>query len=249
MRFVPRLTYSNVVATLAIFIALGGISYAATSLSKNSVGSKQLKKNAVTSNKIKKNAVTASKIKKNAVATAKIKGKAVTEGKIDPKLLASIEEDAELNVLNGDGSVLGTLAGVMPSGLPIFQVMIDGGIYTYYPSGQLIPLGSESPSFKDGTCTGTAYVEADADLADLILLNLAGGPTRVVFREFTATTLGPISAWKFTKASEIVAGQNLWELETSTGDCVPTSGPFTGTLVKLDPVAPPPDGIAPLTIG
>ena len=51
MRFLPRLTYSNVVATLAIFIALGGISYAATNLSKNSVGTKQIKGNAVTAKK------------------------------------------------------------------------------------------------------------------------------------------------------------------------------------------------------
>jgi hypothetical protein len=44
----PRLTYANVIATLALFVALGGVSYAATQLPANSVGSKQLKKGAVT---------------------------------------------------------------------------------------------------------------------------------------------------------------------------------------------------------
>lgn len=48
-----RLTYANVMATIAVFIALGGASYAATQLPKNSVGAKQLKKNAVTSTKVK----------------------------------------------------------------------------------------------------------------------------------------------------------------------------------------------------
>jgi hypothetical protein len=38
----PRLTYANVVATVALFIALGGASWAAISLPADSVGSRQL---------------------------------------------------------------------------------------------------------------------------------------------------------------------------------------------------------------
>lgn len=51
-----------VVSLLALFVALGGTSYAAFALPRNSVGSKQLKKNAVTTKKIKNGAVTAAKI-------------------------------------------------------------------------------------------------------------------------------------------------------------------------------------------
>lgn len=39
----PRLTYSNVVASLALFVALGGTSYAITKLPRNSVGSAQVR--------------------------------------------------------------------------------------------------------------------------------------------------------------------------------------------------------------
>lgn len=49
-------TYANVMATIAVFIALGGGAYAATQLPKNSVGAKQLKVGAVTQNKIDKSA-------------------------------------------------------------------------------------------------------------------------------------------------------------------------------------------------
>jgi hypothetical protein len=42
-----RLTYSNVMATVAVFVALGGTSYAAIKLPKNSVGSTQIKSSAV----------------------------------------------------------------------------------------------------------------------------------------------------------------------------------------------------------
>src|SRR5262249_52930438 len=51
-----------VISLIALFIALGGTSYAAIKLPKNSVGTKQLKKNAVTGVKIKNGAVTAGKI-------------------------------------------------------------------------------------------------------------------------------------------------------------------------------------------
>jgi Collagen triple helix repeat (20 copies) len=49
-----KLTYANVMATAAVFIALGGASYAAVKLPNASVGTKQLKKEAVTPGKLSK---------------------------------------------------------------------------------------------------------------------------------------------------------------------------------------------------
>ena len=57
-----------VVACLALGLALGGTSYAAIKLPKNSVGAKQLKKNAVTGPKIKSNAVTGADVKESSLA-------------------------------------------------------------------------------------------------------------------------------------------------------------------------------------
>ncbi len=230
MRLLSRLTYSNVMATLAIFIALGGASYAATNLSKNSVGTKQIKKNAVTS--------------------AKIKKKSISKSKMQPKLLKSITNNAKQKVLNRNGSVLGAYAGSYPAApFAIFQVLVDGGLYLYYGSGQLLPLGSGSPSFKNNTCTGTAYFETDQDSFDFIFSKLAGGPSRVVYRTATGPmTLGPISAWKYTKTSQDVVGQNVWELD-SGGNCVVSgSSPYTGVLGRLKSVPAPPDGVGPLKI-
>ena len=53
-RIAQHLTFANVVACLALFIALGGASYAAFKLPKNSVGTKQIKKHAVTPGKLSK---------------------------------------------------------------------------------------------------------------------------------------------------------------------------------------------------
>jgi hypothetical protein len=58
----PRLTYANVVATIALFAALGGVSYAATSLPKNSVGTDQIQAEAVRTGKLAENAVTVSRL-------------------------------------------------------------------------------------------------------------------------------------------------------------------------------------------
>jgi hypothetical protein len=75
-----RLTYANVVATLALFLALsGGVVWAA-----GKIGAKGLKANAVTAGKIKRNAVTNSKIRGNAVTTAKLKTGAVNFTKLAP---------------------------------------------------------------------------------------------------------------------------------------------------------------------
>ena len=63
-RLRPRLTFANAIATLALFLALGGATaYAASTLGKNSVGSKQLKKNAVTGVKVKDGSLSATDFK------------------------------------------------------------------------------------------------------------------------------------------------------------------------------------------
>jgi len=46
--FRKRLTYANVMVTIAVFLALGGGAYAASKLPNNSVGTKQLKNGSIT---------------------------------------------------------------------------------------------------------------------------------------------------------------------------------------------------------
>ncbi len=53
-----RLTYANVMATIAVFVALGGTSYAAVKLAANSVGAREIKAGAVRSSEIENGSVT-----------------------------------------------------------------------------------------------------------------------------------------------------------------------------------------------
>lgn len=72
-----RLTYANVIATLALFLALGGGAVWAA----GKIGTKSLRANAVTAGKIKRNAVTAVKIRANAVTGEKLKPGSVSFAK------------------------------------------------------------------------------------------------------------------------------------------------------------------------
>jgi Collagen triple helix repeat (20 copies) len=62
-RIGPRLNYANVMASVALFVALGGTSYAAATLAKNSVKTGQIRNGAVKTVDLGKNAVTGGKVK------------------------------------------------------------------------------------------------------------------------------------------------------------------------------------------
>lgn len=85
-----RLTYANVMSSLAVFLVLGG----ATALAATKIGSKELKANSVLTGKIKKEAVTTAKLKNSAVTTAKIADKAVTGAKVDTATLGTVPSAA-----------------------------------------------------------------------------------------------------------------------------------------------------------
>jgi hypothetical protein len=62
-----------IVACVALVVALGGVSYAATVLPKDSVGTIQLKKKAVTASKLRKNSVTGAKVRDSSLVAADFK--------------------------------------------------------------------------------------------------------------------------------------------------------------------------------
>jgi hypothetical protein len=78
-----KLTYANVVSTIALFIALtGATTFAASKLPDRSVGEFQLRPGAVTAEKLRSNAVTSPKIKSGAVKQGKIANGSITAAKM-----------------------------------------------------------------------------------------------------------------------------------------------------------------------
>lgn len=66
----PHLSYANVMATIAVFIAMGGTSYAA--LGRNSVGERQIRAKAVGNTELKSRAVSTSKIRPGAITASRL---------------------------------------------------------------------------------------------------------------------------------------------------------------------------------
>jgi hypothetical protein len=186
----PRLTYANVVATLALFLALcGGAAFAASRLPKNSVGSAQLKKGAVTGAKVKKHSLLASSFK----AGQAPKGPAGPRG-------AQGEQGKP-----GPAGSPWTAGGTLPSGATLkgtfvvmdtasaenerFGAAISFGIpLASQPTQHFIAAGTSAP----GVCPGDAttplaapgqlcvyeskHVNIDGTLEDPVT-GLTGGPT------------------------------------------------------------------------
>jgi hypothetical protein len=121
-RMRARTTYANVTATLALFIALGGTTYAAASLPHNSVGSSQLRANAVTASKIRSGAVRSSEIKDGSIAAKDIstsarnslRGLQGPQGPTGPTGAPGISDQAAITL--GGAKVAGNARGASHSG-------------------------------------------------------------------------------------------------------------------------------------
>lgn len=91
-RLKQHLTVANVLSCMALFVALGGVAYAAgkigpgavkaTNIAKEAVTNPKLKKQAVTSGKIKNGNVNAADLASGAVINSKLAKKAVTNAKL-----------------------------------------------------------------------------------------------------------------------------------------------------------------------
>lgn len=95
--FRVRLTYANVVATAAFFLALGGGAYAALRVPPSSIGPRQLKAGAVTRGKIAKESITAAKIAEGTLTGAQIDLSAL--GTVPSA--ANAQNAANANAVNG----------------------------------------------------------------------------------------------------------------------------------------------------
>lgn len=183
MQFVrKRITYANVMSTLAVFLVVAGGSALAAGLAKNSVGSKQLKKNAVTAAKIKNGAVTGAKIgggavgasnlaansvggsalADNSVSNSKIGNGAVSEGKLGNGAVTEgkLANDAVTGAKVKDGSLTGsdiqqgTLNQVKAAN--VYSTEFD------VPSDEVVR--PSDPGIKSGGCFLACFVEFPVNL-------------------------------------------------------------------------------------
>ncbi|HEY3491702.1 MAG TPA: hypothetical protein VGK43_02045 [Solirubrobacterales bacterium] len=125
----PKLNYANVIATIALFVALGGAAVAA-GLPRNSVGQNQLKRGAVTPAKLKRGAVTAGKIAPRAVVAGKLGANAVLPGNLGNGVIGTSKL--------ADGAVI---AGKIKNGVVTTNKLNNGAVTTAKLGDKSVTLG------------------------------------------------------------------------------------------------------------
>ncbi|MBV9311991.1 MAG: hypothetical protein JOZ73_14260 [Solirubrobacterales bacterium] len=150
-----------IISLIALLVALGGTSYAAFKLPKNSVGTKQLKKNAVTTAKIKNKAVTGGKIKLSTLGTvpsANRANTATTAGSASPAAFAHVSHNGTLDAANSKN--VGSVSLVSTSlycikGIPFTprggQATVDGNDSNFQSAQVAIGQDSSCPAGTQAT--------------------------------------------------------------------------------------------------
>jgi hypothetical protein len=198
-----RITYANVMSSIAVFLVLGGgAAYAA-----KKIGSNEIKGNSITTGKIKKEAVTASKIKNNSVVTAKIANGAVTGAKLNLGTVGTVpnanhavtaENANNANAVNGQ-SMASYFKQVASSG-PAVTALEFGGVRLTascpagVPNLEAINIAGQSAAirFSSVTETNEAFANGQSSFSTLTLTNaksLGSGTAEVVFVNGKVTTV------------------------------------------------------------
>ncbi|HET6998309.1 MAG TPA: hypothetical protein VFI03_06930 [Solirubrobacterales bacterium] len=149
-----RLTYANVMSSIAVFLILGG----ATAFAATKIGANQLKANSVKTGKIVKEAVTAGKIKKAAIATSKLANDAVTTNKLanDAVTGAKAKESTFGEVpIAANANALGGLA---PSG---YQHNLRWAVVSASAGGASVIRGNATAATRLGPGAFTVSFAAD----------------------------------------------------------------------------------------
>ncbi len=129
-----RLTYANVMSSLAVFLILGGATafaavkkIGANEIKANSIKTGKIVKEAVTAGKLKKGSVTESKIADGAVTTNKIADGAVTTNKIaNDAVTGDKVKESTLGEVPSAKTVEGVSAGALTIGRSGYEISCFG---------------------------------------------------------------------------------------------------------------------------
>jgi hypothetical protein len=110
LRRIPRPSHATVIAYAALFVALGGVSYAAINIPANSIKQAQIAAGAVGESELKRGAVGATELKRNAVSSEAIK-----DGSIRPQDLHQ-QIQAVVNAIGGGQQTAGAPGATGPAG-------------------------------------------------------------------------------------------------------------------------------------
>ena len=212
-----KLSFANVVSMMALFVALGGTTYAAVSLPKNSVGASQIKKDAVAASEIKKDAVSRSEVKRSAVSTDELK---------DAGVRAIDVEDATLTGADiGDGTVaLADLGANSVDGSKVADSSLGGG--------DVAPGSLDASDVAAGTFLG-GKVTVQYEIAAAPLGESATGTSYNVHCPEGQTAIGGGGRGDATDSEYTVIHSSRPIISTTNGSPPVDDGTFTGWRITV----------------
>jgi hypothetical protein len=156
-----------IVACASLIVALGGVSYAAAVLPKNSVGAAQLQKKAVSRAKLKTDAVTGAKVKNGSLMAADFKGGQIPAGPSGPAGPKGDKGDPGAKGPIGDKGLQGIQGQKGDKGDPgtpgISGYQIVENATTSIPPGGIATLVAQCPPGKK--VVGGGYQNGPANLS------------------------------------------------------------------------------------
>jgi hypothetical protein len=217
--------HATFVAYLALFIALGGASYAALKIPRASVGAKQLKKNAVNSSKVKNRSLRAIDFARGAlVGTPGPRGEPGARGETGPT--GTVDTSQFYDKATSDGRFLGIGATAANAGqlggVAASQYARGTGSITYMgmnvtggnsgdralPTAASSPIGNIHLECSDPATSGSIRIDVPAGRTDVVIIAPRAGPE-------TAELLpGPVASATSTLALHDRVGL---EVESSLG--------------------------------
>jgi hypothetical protein len=203
-----RLSFANVTSAIALFVALGGTSYAAIALPHNSVGSSQIRANAVKKSEIATRAVGRSEIQHNGVYRSEVRRDAVGASELRGNAVSSDEvQDGTLQA--DDLSTAGKAALAALNGVSFRVASTAGGGAA----------GGNAKGIAHTASTGVYTVDLGQDVSACQYAATLGGVKSGTAIEPPAGTARLITASPSTDATKVV-------VSTAQGDGTPVDSAF-----------------------
>ena len=172
-----------VISSVALFMSLGGVGYAAISIPNNSVGTSQLRNNAVTASKIRNEAVTYRKIRPGSVGMVR-----ANTGQLQVRVSGTCQTGSAIGTINQVGKV--TCNNALPSEFGTTNNSATLGSGSTSITSVALPTGASYLAFANPSVTVTTAATAPAqhDTVSCTLTVGSNTSTRSITFDTAATT-------------------------------------------------------------
>jgi hypothetical protein len=144
-----------VISSVALFMSVGGVGYAAISIPNNSVGTAQLRNNAVTNSKIRNGAVSFKKIQPGAVGLVR-----ANTGQLQVRVSGTCQTGSAIGTINQVGKV--TCNNALPSQFGTTNNSATLGASATTVTSVALPAGASYLAFANPSVTVTPDATASA---------------------------------------------------------------------------------------